>query len=707
MTGARISLDGRGVAHVASADPAELYRGLGRCHAADRGLQMLLMRIVARGEASLHLEASDAMLEMDRFLLRMRWTSGGPAAAPALPPETRRLVDAYCAGVDEAFAEKAPWELRMLGYRPTPWTLDDILLLSRMVGYIALTQSQGEMERLLVEMVQAGVGRDRLEELFPGLLQGLHEELVRKLALERRLLPAGVAWARALPRFMASNNWVVSGRKSASGKPMLASDPHLEINRLPAVWYEIVLERERRAVMGATIPGLPAIIIGRSPELAWGVTYSFSDTVDSWIEECRDGAYRSGDQWRPFRVRQESIRRKKKPPVECTFYENEHGVLEGDPHKGGFYLATRWSGAESGVDSIVGFAGILEARTVREGMDHLGRVETAWNWVLADRAGDIGYQMSGLTPRRREGTRGLVPLPGWDPANDWRGYAAPSELPRCLNPEEGYFATANDDLNRWGTAQPINLPMGPYRADRIRSLLAAGSTFRASDFARMQMDLVSPQAEAFMNLLRPLLPDTPQGKILRDWDHSYGLDSQGAFLFERVYRSLMRAVFGGAIDPLFDRTIVMIDYYLNFDRILLSERSAWFGGETREALCRRAIAEALAVKPEPWGRSRRVTLSHLLFGGKLPRFLGFDRGPLPLPGGRATLHQGQVYTDGTRVTTFAPSYRFVADLAEDGAQSCLCGGPSDRRFSPRYASELEDWAAGRLKPLSGSPAAGA
>ena len=700
--------DRHGIPHVEAQCETDLYWGQGVVHATDRAMQMLLLRILGQGRMSELLDSSDAALKVDLFFRRMNWTGETSAQLDLLTPEAAGHLAHYCEGVNSVLARRVPWEFRLLGYRPEPWRPEDTILFARLIGYLALQQSQAEMERLLVEMVQAGVAREKLEELFPGLLDGLDEELLRKVQLGQRVVPQDTPWGAALGGWTASNNWVVSGKKTASGKPMLASDPHLEGNRLPNIWCEIALHLGDRYAIGASIPGGPGIFIGRNPDVAWGATYSFMDAVDSWVEHCRDGKhFREPDQWVPFRQRKEIIRRRNKEPVEVTFYDNDHGVLDGDPFQEGYYLATRWASAQAGAASLSQVFRMWHVTCVEEGMDALGRLETAWNFVLADRHGNIGYQMSGLLPRRRQGASGLVPLPGWKQENDWDGFAGHEELPRELNPEQGYFATANDDLNRYGKAQPINLPMGPYRADRIRQLLEAGERFTAEDMFGMQFDLESPQAEAFMRILKPLLPRTRQGDILRDWDRRYTADSQGAFLFEEFYRCLRREVFGSGglgqavVDHLAERTGIFINFYLNFDRILLSERSAWFAGRSREELYRRAAAEALAVEPRAWGTTQQYLMKHLLLGGKLPRLFGFDRGPITPCGGRATIHQCQPYRSGGRESTFVPSYRLVTDLATDACRTNLAGGPSDRRFSRWYVSDLANWLSGKYKTLSG------
>ncbi len=702
----RIARDEHGIPHVESEEPAGLYWGLGYVHATDRPLQMLLTRIVGQGRVSELLDGSDSSLEIDLFFRCMNWRDCARKHLETLSPDALEACEAYCGGVQAALARRVPWELKLLGYRPEPWTVEDIFLMVRMLGYITLAQSQGEMERLFVEMVQAGVSREKLDELFPGILGGLDMDLLREVKLGRRTVPQAL-WGAGVPIPLASNNWVVSGALTASGKPILSNDPHLEVNRVPSVWCEVVLKSRGRYAMGGSMPGLPGVLVGRTQDIAWGATYAFMDAEDSWIERCKDGCfYRQGDGWIPFRVRKERILRKGKEAAEALFYENDHGVLDGDPRTEGHYLATRWAGSESGAATLNHIFRMWDCRDVAEGMALLGRAEAAFNFVLADRHGSIGYQMSGLFPKRREGVSGFVPLEGWLRENDWQGFAEPEELPRCLNPQEGFFATANEDLNRYGRAKPINMPMGPYRAERIARLIRERTRpLTVEDMFGMHMDVYSTQAERFMGVLKPLLPDAPAARILAEWDLRYDAGSKGATLFEAFYKALHREVFGrqglgeSALAFLEEETGTFADFYFNFDRVLLAEQSAWFSGLPREEIYRKAAAAALAVRPGPWGETRKVMLSHILFGGKLPSWLGFDRGPITIPGSRATVHQGQIYRSGGRITTFCPSYRFVTDLSRDEARTNLAGGPSDRRFSRWYCSDLQNWIRSRYKTL--------
>jgi penicillin G amidase len=697
-----VSRDEHGVPHITAADDAAMYRGMGYCHAVDRGMQMLMMRLLGRGQLSKFLDASDASLQVDLFFRRMGWAAGDEVEAARIDPATRALLDAYCAGVNARLDRKRPWELKVGGYKHSPWRVEDCIVVARVISYLTLAQSQGDLERFLVELIQAGVPNELLEELYPGRLEGLDSSLVRKVVLGQRHVPADLKWA-GIGRMIASNNWVVAGARSASGKPLLANDPHLEINRLPNVWYELVVAVGERWGYSATMPGVPGLLLGRTTDLAWGATYTFADTVDSWVEDCKDGRYRRGDTWQAFRERRETIERKGKPAHEVVFYENDHGVLDGDPHQAGYYLATRWSGAQLGSKSLAALTAMWRATSVERGRELLGALEPAFNWVLADREGHIGYQMSGAIPRRGRG-KGLVPLPGWDPENDWTGFHDAVDLPRVIDPPAGYFVTANNDLNEHGTIAPITASMGSYRAERITQLLAAKPIVDAADMQRIQLDLTSLQAERFMAILRPLLPDSAQGTLLAGWDHRYDADSRGAFLFERFYRELLVEVFGGVFGAgvgrhLLGETGIFADFFEAFDRVLLAPDSKWLRGEPRAIVWRRVAEHALAVEPQPWRDGQQLVLAHMVFGGKLPRMLGFDRGPITLEGGRATIHQGQIYRSGGRATSFAPSIRIVTDLARDEVSTTLVGGPSDRRFSRWYISDLERWQRGELKTL--------
>ena len=705
----RIRRDEHGVPHVSAEHEADLFFGLGFCHAVDRSLQITLTRALGQGRACELVRDDPTLLGFDRFFRRLNFSAGASDEAAKLEGRHRSLAEAYCEGVNRGLGRGRPLEMLLLRLRPEPWTIADCVLLTRVVGYFGMAQSQGDMERLIVEMVQGGVSTAHLTELFPALGEGFDADLLRDVRLEQRLVPERLAWGSTLPSAAASNAWAVAPRRSASGAALLASDPHLEVNRIPPLWYEAVLRHGERLWMGATLPGVPAIVVGRTDAVAWGITYACMDAHDAWVEDCRDGRYRREDggrtEWVPFRARRETIQRRRNPALEITFYENDHGVLLGDPFEPGLYLAERWSAAHgTGAATLAGAFDVLHSTDASSALEALGRIETAWTFVAADRRGGIGMQMSGLMPARRDGQSGLTPLPGWDPRNDWNGFVSPSDLPGERDPARGYVVAANHDMNHLGSAPPINLHMGPHRAQRIEEVLAGRDDWTVADMGDLQMDVVSKQAVTYMEVLRPLLPPTEQGDILRAWDLRYTWDSRGAYLFERFHRALIEHVFGRVCGPdvtgfLLDRTGVVAGFYDYFDRVLLDESSVWYGDETRAEVFARVAERALQTAPKAWGDHQRFVFANVVLGERLPRRLGFDVGPVPLRGTRATVHQGQIFTSGGRRVAVAASYRFLTDLSQRWARTSLPGGASERRASPWYASGILDWLAGRTKRL--------
>lgn len=695
-----------GVFRVSAQSEKDGFYGLGYCHAMDRGIQMMMMKILGRGMASQYLKASDEMLEIDIFFRKQGWTSHLEIEKHTFTEEESSKLQAYCDGANAYFSSKKAWELhRLLGFKEFHWSIEDILLLSKMSGYLTLAQSQAEIEHLFVQLVQEGVPKSCLNNIFPGILGDYDEKLLARVKLADSIVPDAVKWNSLLQPLMASNNWVLSGEKTMSGQAMLANDPHLEINRLPAFWYETFIEINDTYTCGATVPGIPSILIGRNQDLAFGVTYAFMDATDSWVETCKEGQYLKDGEWHDFEKRKEVIHRKNKDDKVLVFYENDHGVLEGDPFEEGQYLARKWSGRNGGAQSIKSGIAMWRARTVRQGMALLGKLEIAMNWVLADAEGNIGYQMSGLFPKRSEGDSGFVPLDGSNSKYDWQGYHDPSDLPSLFNPPEGYIVTANNDLSKFGNINPHTITMGPYRADRIKQILKGKDKHSVEDMQKMHYDVYSLQAEKFMQLILPHLPKTENGEILKKWDLCYDKNSKGAYLFEMIYQALYEKVFGKVLGKevigfIQNETGIFTDFYQNFDNVLLDKSSFMYGEESQKQIFKSAIEAGLSKEAKTWGEYNSIVQNHIIFGGQLPSFLGFDKGPFPLMGNRATIHQGQVYRSANRDTSFAPSYRMIADFSQKGIHTNLPGGPSDRRMSKWYWSDFINSQEGKYKYLA-------
>ena len=705
----RIQRLAHGFPRITAKEEVDLSYGLGYAHGRDRQMQMWLLKLIGHGKASECLKADDDLIEADKF---MRWLNlAGDAADESqhLSEDLKATLDAYCKGVNDAvLSTGTPFEFKLVGYRPDAWTPVDALLMSKMIGFVGLAQTQGEAEKYIIQILHSGLDPARVKELFPTIQEEISEEfveLIQKINLVRPIIPSSVSWHDLLPRFSASNNWAIASRKTASGSGILCGDPHLGL-QLPSVWYLAVLSGNDDYLMGATVPGLPAVAIGRSPRMAWSATYGTSDVCDYFIEEVKDGAYRRGDTWLPLAVREETIIPKKKAPITMRVYETAHGILEGEPSKDGYYLSYAWTGKQekgTAAQSLENIFRIGKAETVEEAMDYFAGLTFApFNWVFADRVGNIGYQLGGLVPKQPDWTSGLLPYRGWDKSQDWDGMVDPHLYPRSYNLETGILVTANQDLNHLGEVQPMKLPVSNYRSDRITNLLQEKDVLTVEDMKRIHYDRYSLQAEAFMAIIEPLLPDSESGRILRGWNLCYEADSLGATLFEQIYQELVMLVFGEnglgreVMEHFVEGTPLFAILHGNFDRILLSQSSVWFGGQSRESIYKGAIERGLTEKVVPHGETRRMYAQHLFLGGKLPRFLGFDY-PLEHIGSRSTVAQAQMFKTGTRAASFGATFRMICDFGDDTLHTNIAGGASDRRFSRYYTSGLGPWESGEYE----------
>ncbi len=706
----RLKRNKNGIPVVSAGSKFDSAFGLGWVHACDRQLQTLLMRILLRGRAAECLKASEELIAVDRFMRRLDLFPDLVEQMKKLSPDTTAQLSAYADGFNTYLRTHRPvWELRVLGYEPEPWSAADSLFIGKVFTYFGIADIQASQERFLLELIREGLDEPRLRELYPYLCDEIDYDLIGKLTIARPVVPEPVRWLMSLPQSLASNNWAVSGEHTTSGKPLLCGDIHLEINRMPSIWQEIVISLPDNELKGVMIPGFPGLIIGRTSRIAWSPTTSMMDMIDSRIEHCRDGQYRREDGWHAFSVREESIKTKKGDTHTLRVYENEHGILEGDPYEQGYYLVSQWTVRKGcGCDDVEAILALPDAESASEAMGLFKKMDcSSFNWVVCDTAGHIDYQMSGRMLDRPHNVSGLLALPGWERRFDYRGFVDKDDLPAMHDPEEGVFATANNDLNHMGKARPINMPDAPYRVERIYQLLEQRHTSKLSiaDMQKFQYDLRSLKAERFMRIIRPLLPGSRNGAILRAWNETYSPESRGATLFESVYLALLRVIFGDygfgrdVIDHIEHKTGLIIDLGPRFDDILLSENSAWFRQHGRQQLYEKAIEEGLKEKPRRFARTRRIRFAHILFRGSLLAHLGFDYGPAALPGGSGCINVGLLSGSPFGRTAVGPAYRQIADMSSNDLYTNMPGGPSDRRFSRWYSSEFKNWFRGEYKCL--------
>jgi len=698
--------DENGVPKIEASSWEDVCFGLGWIHAHDRLVQMEFTSIIAQGRACECLSDTGQMLELDRLFRRVDLAGDARRQAEKLDERAGRIVDAYCRGIGQYLgSHRRPLEFMLIRHQPKAWERWQVIMMVKLMSYLALADGQEFLEHLIVEWVQHGVDIEKLKELFSPDLDGIDCELLKKVKLERTMSTKARMELGKLARFRASNNWVVAGRRSTVGHPILCNDPHLEINRLPPIWYEAQLVVGGQWLAGATVPGFPTVVIGRNRNVAWGVTYTIADSCDLWVEQCRGGRYRQEEEWADFTKRIEIIKRKKREDLELVIYENERGILLGDPSEDGFYLSYNWSErTDCGAETTGRLVDLNMAETVEEGMDAVSGMAMPLNWVFADAGGDIGYQLSGRLPRRRDGWTGLYPVPGWEGTNSWDGWLGPDELPSELNPEHGIIVTANNDRNQAGKPRIINMAMPEYRAERISELLLSEEKVDIDDMKYIQSDLVSLQARRLMPFIEPFLPDDGPAAGLREWRGDYSLESSEAEVFERIYRVWIEKICGPVLDEgwlrwLLDETPLLGVLYGRLDDLLTRDESSWFTHPQRQAAITEAIAGVESKPVRPWKARRKILLCHIMPAKRLPRFLRYQLGPVPLPGNRATVWQGSIFRLNDRLTTYAPSYHLITDMSTETIHTNLPGGPSENPFSRWYLTDMKRFWTGKYKTI--------
>jgi hypothetical protein len=278
-----------------------LYFGQGWIQAHDRQIQTLLMKAIFTGRMSELLGANDTFIAIDTYMRRYGFALDADAEWAKLPEPCRAGLQAHADGINARLhGRRLVWELRVAGLAREDWTFKDTLAIGRGFGFAGLADGQGMLEKWLMQVLCGGTTLPQLRELFPSICDPDFSELYRQVTLVGEMIPASVRELRAIPSPRGSNNWVLAPSRSASGAALAASDPHLDVNRMPAIWQEIVLCDPDVAFVGVGLPGAPGALVGRTQHLSWSPTYSCIDSIDLRIEECHGGRYRRGDGWRDF-----------------------------------------------------------------------------------------------------------------------------------------------------------------------------------------------------------------------------------------------------------------------------------------------------------------------------------------------------------------------------------------------------------------------
>jgi len=713
------STDQNGVSHLEAHSDNALAFGLGHAHAKERGLQLRIFQLILRGNLSEYFGEKNNSIETDRFMRKLGLFYYARKEETNIDEETKEYLGAYCDGVNDGRSSHYPIELKLLGVPSIKWTIADTLALAKLMGYLGLAQTQQDFEKWIAQSLAQGVP----VKFFSSLVQrDLTNEAIEILELLQRtifdLSPIVThPYTAALPTLKNSNNWVISPKKSQENSALMACDPHLEVNRLPALWFEACLLHKNNNKMGITIPGCPGIIMGRNNDLAFSFTYGFMDTIDYFLEEIKDQKIITDYEQSGLNIRYEIIKVKGAEDQKIYLFESERGILEipqesidsSGQIKNGIYMARAWTGLKTGAaQAIKSIREINNCNSAITACDLAKDIFLSCNWLFTDKGGNIAFQQSGYSPQRSHS--GLLPQRASDKNKRWTKEFCPEKLSQIINPETGFLVTANNDVQTEKNRETINLPVADYRAKRIEDYLKSAEKFSILQFKSLQADLYSYQAKAYMDILRPLIPKTPSGRILESWDLTYNEDSKGAFLFEKFLKILYQEVFGRVFgvdiwNEIQTNTTIMADYYGLFDRIFLEpqeEDFIWFGlekstdihqsiGAKFEVALTKTLASYPIAKVLEWKSINNFVFKHILLGDSVASWLPFNKGPYPLQGSRATVCQGNLYSDRGRQSSYAPSYRMVCAMKEAGIFSVLPGGPSDRFYKKTYTTDISKW----------------
>jgi penicillin amidase len=577
----RIVRDNFAIPHIFATHAHDAYFALGYVHAQDRLWQMEMNRRIAYGRLS-ELFGS-ATVSTDRFLRLLDIERRATGDLASLDPTTQDVLEAYARGVN-AFLEDPggplPPEFLLLRHRPDRWRAVDSLAWGKVMAWNLSGNWRSELLRLRM-FAEKGLSGEQIAELYAVEPVDVGSDTANLLAPEleplRRQLRATTNLA--LPpgpdtESNGSNAWAVAGPRSSTGKPLLANDPHLGLSA-PSIWYFAHIDAPGIEVIGATLPGIPGILLGRTRRVAWGFTNTEADVQDLFVERIAPGdpdSYVTPDGPRRFITRTETIRVRGGDDVELTVRSTRHGPVVGafpeNSRKGvpqpattpEHMLALSWTGHAPGDTTA---RAILRLNRASSAGDLIAALEdftaTPQTVVYADADGRFGYHVAGRIPRRGPDNpvRGAMPVPGWEHRYDWTGWIPFDSLPSVADPAAGFVASANHRLvdEDYPHTLTVDWPP-PYRYRRIRDLLGETASLDPSAMRALQADTMNGAAEHLL----PVLLERISGavthdaalKAMRGWNMKMDRDRAEPLIFVAWLRELTRHLFRDDLGPLFD-----------------------------------------------------------------------------------------------------------------------------------------------------------
>ncbi|HEV3277545.1 MAG TPA: penicillin acylase family protein [Terriglobia bacterium] len=748
--------DARGVPHLRAQSLEDLYFAQGYVTAQDRLWQMDLSRRLARGELAEIFGARVVERDVENRTLGFRLTA--ERAVDDLPPDVRSMLSAYARGVNafiDTHRNRLPVEFTMLGYQPQPWREADSMAVGLNMAKMLNTSWQADLER---EQLRGRLGPELYADLFPQN-SPLEHPVAEPVAGPARAVPPEAAQApdpAPQPALagggldpvldalesesndgdtsgLGSNNWVVSGAHTASGKPLLSNDPHIA-HSVPSVWYMIHLEAPGMDVSGVSLPGGPAVIIGHNQRIAWGMTNTGPDVQDLYVEQFNPSnprQYLQNGQWADAEVRDEVIKVRGAADRHVTVRVTRHGPIISDHGsdrefgQGGRSLALCWTALQPHALQfpIVAMNQAQNWQEFTDAVRHFTGPEQ--NMVFADVDGNIGYYAPAWVPMRRNGD-GSVPEPGASGDYDWIGYVPFEDLPHAYNPAGGVVATANSRVIPEGYPYFFTDAFAaPFRTARIFDLLQAGTPgrqcgapdspprsacFKVDDMLKIDMD-IHPLDDAWLApaLVRAAAvhpPDAADARqaidLLRGWNGEATADSPVPLICNDTLIALRERILRPKVgEDLMHRNWSLSTIFL--EKVIDQRQARWLppGDADFDATLIGSLGEGLhrieqrVAGRDPaawhWGDTIPLTFHHPL--DSLP-LIGhyFDVGPFPEAGTTSTIKATS--------PAYGPSMRMVVDLSNlDGSVQNLTLGESGEISSPYYADQFQAWYTGLSFPM--------
>lgn len=734
-----VSRDDHGIPRIQAKHRSDLFLAQGFIHAQDRLWQIEMHRRAATGR--LAAMVGEIGLDTDRLSRTLGFARLAQATWDLSSDKVRADVEAYTAGINAFLNSGAPLplEFSLLRHRPEPWTALDSVAFGRMMAWILSHGFASKLTRAqLIERVGPAAAAE-LELFYPEdnpvtLPNGIEFNL---LEVDGKLRAADGPFIRRSMEGSArgSNAWVIAGQRTTTGHPILCNDMHLPIGS-PSLWYVLHLncpgedEINDLRVSGASLPGVPYVLVGHNPYIAWGATLSFVDIEDLFVERFAGESadqYEFQGQWRQAHIVEEIIEvRNGKSHSERVIITHHGPLISNVLPVNGQALALASLSLQSN-RSFDGFAMLNEARGWDDFVSAVQNIHSpSLNLVYADVEGNIGYYVTGRAPIRNSGT-GQVPVPGWTGEHEWIGHVPFEAMPHALNPSQGYLVTANNKIvdDDYPYYLGISWRNG-YRARRISDLIQQQHLLSPEDSQRLQHDILSVPGRELVDRLRGLSPEDEDAalclQLLRDWDGNMEADSAGAL----VYKALMNQLTMAILRPRLGRSLT--EGYLGTGphptlypfgethsqwiavllRLLAAEETEWLPADPeRERLLERCLAKTtvelrseLGPDPQTWSWGRR---HQILFGHTLARQQPLDRvfnlGPYTVGGDADTICQMSISPeDGAN--NIAPSYRQIMTPGQwERSMAMHAPGQSGHLASRHYADLVEFWLNGEYYEL--------